>query len=159
LQQPDHEMRRQVMQALECVGLREFAQRNYLKLSEGQKQLCILARTLVSRGKLLLLDEPESALDFRYRNRMLGLLKQWIREEKRCALMALHDPQLALNNCSQLVLLQNGRVLNILRPGADSIERMEENLARIYGNIQLVRLQNRNGKDQLVMLTEQEEGI
>lgn len=159
LQQPDTKMRSQAQHALDIVGLGDLAGRNYLKLSEGQKQLCILARTLVSRGKLLLLDEPESALDFRYRNHMLHLLKQWISEDMRCVLMALHDPQLALNNCDQLVLLQNGRVLDILHPASDSMERMEAALGRIYGKIQLVRLKMRSGKDQLVMLTEQEDGI
>ena len=51
-------------QALEQVGLGGREQSNYLCLSEGQKQLCILARTLVSGSRLLLLDEPESALEF-----------------------------------------------------------------------------------------------
>lgn len=159
LEHPSTEMRRQAGQALECVGLGGFEARNYLTLSEGEKQLCILARTLVSRGKLLLLDEPESALDFRYRNRMLKLVRQWIGEEKRCALIALHDPQLPLNNCDQLLLLGSGGIVDTLHPAEDSVERMESALGRIYGRVSIVRCANRHGKDQLVMLPEQEDGL
>ena len=54
LEHPSKNMQTSAMQALEQVGLAEKALTNYLHLSEGQKQLCILARTLVSGSKLLL---------------------------------------------------------------------------------------------------------
>ena len=71
LERPTPAMRDKARAALAQVGLAGREEENYLHLSEGQKQLCILARTLTAGGQLLLLDEPESALDFRYRYRML----------------------------------------------------------------------------------------
>lgn len=156
LERPAADMRRRALHALDRVGLGEISESNYAALSEGQKQLCILARTLVSSGKLLLLDEPESALDFRFRNRTLALLRQWCDEGARCMLIALHDPQLALNHCDQLALISDGRIAEILRPKADSIEEMERALGRIYGAVRLMRCTNRQGRDQLVMLAEEE---
>ena len=87
LERPGRKMQDLAAQALEQVGLGGREQSNYLCLSEGQKQLCILARTLVSGSRLLLLDEPESALDFRYRHRMFNLLKAWVAQEKRAVVV------------------------------------------------------------------------
>lgn len=156
LERPDKVMQAMAVQALEQVGLSGKEQSNYLFLSEGQKQLCILARTLLSGSRLLLLDEPESALDFRYRHRMLLLLKEWVAQETRAALVTLHDPSLALNCCDRLLLLEEGRVLGMLEPQKDSPEQMEPLLQVLYGRVSLHRCQNRHGQPQLVMLSEEE---
>lgn len=156
LSHPTAAMRAQAQEALAQVGLHEKADVNYLHLSEGQKQLCILARTLVSESRLLLLDEPESALDFRFRYSMLDLLRRWTADKQRSAIVTLHDPSLALNCCDQLLLLENGAISHILHPSADSLERMEEALSRIYGSVSLHRLSSRSGRAQLVMLKEED---
>ena len=153
LEHPTKTMQTTALQALEQVGLSEKAYMNYLHLSEGQKQLCILARTLVADSKLLLLDEPESALDFRYRYRMLAILRKWIGAEK-AAIVALHDPSLALNYCDQLLLLSNGAVLGTIYPQTDSLDKMEQMLTEIYGAISLQVCSTRNGRSQIVMLKE-----
>ncbi len=156
LERPGKKMQELAVQALDQVGLAGREQSNYLYLSEGQKQLCILARTLISGSRLLLLDEPESALDFRYRHQMLTLLRGWVAQEKRAAVVTLHDPALALNCCDRLLLMEEGSVLGILEPQTDPLERMEELLCRVYGKVSLQRCRNRQGKSQLVMLSEEE---
>ena len=142
------------MQALEQVGLAGKEETNYLHLSEGQKQLCILARTLVSDSKLLLLDEPESALDFRFRHQMLSLLHSWVASRERSAIVTLHDPALALNFCDKLLLLSDGGVLGIIAPKSDSLDKMEQVLRKVYGPISLQRCHNRKGEAQIIMLRE-----
>lgn len=154
LAHPTKPMQTAALQALTQVGLGEKAHMNYLHLSEGQKQLCILARTLVAGSKLLLLDEPESALDFRYRYRILALLRNWVHDTKSSAIVTLHDPVLALNYCEGLLLLANGRVLGVIHPKTDSIETMELMLSKIYGNISLQYVRCQNGNSQLIMLNE-----
>lgn len=154
LQHPSKDMKAAATDALHRVGLSGKEHENYLHLSEGQKQLCILARTLVSRSRLLLLDEPESALDFQFRHRMLSLLRNWMAEEKSSAIVTLHDPQLALNFCDKLLLLANGAVLGILEPKTDPLEKMEQMLSVVYGPISLQRCLNRRGEAQTVILRE-----
>ena len=156
LEHPSKAMREAALQALQQVGLGNRAEENYLHLSEGQKQLCILARTLVSDSKLLLLDEPESALDFRFRYQMLSLLRGWVASGQRSAVVTLHDPSLALNFCDQLLLLDGSGVLGILEPRTASLGEMERMFSQVYGDISLQRCQNRRGESQLVILREGE---
>ena len=156
LEHPTKKMKATAIAALEQVGLGGKEGTNYLHLSEGQKQLCILARTLVSDSKLLLLDEPESALDFRFRYQMLSLLRSWVALGKRSAIVTLHDPSLALNFCDKLLLLADEGVLGILEPKAESLDKIEQMLSMVYGNISLQRCQNRKGESQIVILREGE---
>ena len=155
LEHPTKAMHELALKVLEQVGLNDKAQSNYLHLSEGQKQLCILARTLVSESKLLLLDEPESALDFRLRHHMLDTLHTWIQKKQISALITLHDPMLALNGCDKLLLLSNGVLLGELFPQSQSLQDMETLLAQVYGSVSLQRCKNRCGKDLIVMLKEE----
>lgn len=154
LEHPSTEMKKRALEALERAGIGGMAERNYLHLSEGQKQLCILARTLVTQGKLLLLDEPESALDFHFRYRMLQSIREWVQREARFALVALHDPMLALNDCDELLLLKDGNSLGVIRPQTDSFESMEEKLGQIYGPVSLASCMDQNGRHHIVMLNE-----
>jgi iron complex transport system ATP-binding protein len=157
LEHPNEEMRKKARTALSLVGLGERENENYISLSEGQKQLCILARTLVSEANLLLLDEPESALDFRFRYKMLETLKNWLACGERGAIVTLHDGTLALNYCDELLLLANGTVLGIIRPKSDPIEKTEEMLSRIYGSISLQKCIGRDGREHIVMIKEEEQ--
>jgi len=154
LEHPTEKMKDAAVKALLQVGLAGKEETNYLHLSEGQKQLCILARTLVSSGRLLLLDEPESALDFRFRYQMLSLLRSWTASEKNSAIVTLHDPSLALNFCDKLLLLSGGGVLGMIEPKTDPLDKMEQMLSKIYGPISLQRCHNRKGEAQIVMLRE-----
>ena len=154
LQQPTGHMYEAAGRALEQVGLAGNEEENYLHLSEGQKQLCILARTLVAQSKLLLLDEPESALDFRYRYQMLEIMRSWVSKERIGAIATLHDPSLALNYCDGILLLHEGKLLGCISPGKDDLRHMETLLGMVYGPVSLDRIQNRSGRSQLVMLKE-----
>lgn len=155
LSHPTSAMEKAALETLKTVGLDSRAQDNFLTLSEGQKQLCILARTLVSDCQLLLLDEPESALDFHFRYDLLDKIKSWILGGERAALVALHDPALALNECDRLLLLADGKIFGTITPKTDSIEKMEQMLGVLYGNVSLQRCKNRAEKEFLVMLREE----
>jgi iron complex transport system ATP-binding protein len=157
LEHPNEEMRNKARTALALVGLGERENENYTSLSEGQKRLCLLAGTLVSEANLLLLDEPESALDFRFRYKMLEILKSWLSCGERGAIVTLHDGTLALNYCDELLLLANGTVLGIIRPKSDPIEKTEEMLSRIYGSISLQKCIGRDGREHIVMIKEEEQ--
>lgn len=156
LEHPTAQMDAQARAALSQVGLAGMEDRNYLTLSEGQKQLCILARTLASPKKLLLLDEPESALDFRFRHRMLDILDAWRRETGGSVILALHDHDLALNGCDEILLLGQGQILGRFPPGSAPLEEMEGVLTQVYGPVSLRRLPNGEGKNRIIMLRREE---
>ena len=145
-------MKTQALRMLALTGLEGKEESDYLTLSEGQKQLCILARTLCTGSRLLFLDEPESALDFRFRHRMLELLQNWLRQSSGAAVVSLHDPFLALNYCHRLLLLREGSLLESVSPETDPPEQMEALLSRIYGPISLVSCADRSGQKRLIML-------
>lgn len=157
LEHPGSVMQAKARDALETVGLAGCETTNYIHLSEGQKQLCILARTLVSDSRLVLLDEPESALDFRHRYLMTSLVSRWVKAGDRFGIVALHDPMIALNYCDQLLLLKNGENLGVMYPASDSVEEMENRLYEIYGPVSLVRCRDKTGNMHIVMLKDREE--
>ena len=151
LEYPNAAMREQAKQALADAGLAGMEEKNYQTMSEGQKQLCILARTMVSEARLLLLDEPESALDFGGRYRMLRQVRSRM-GPRRAAIVTLHDPQLSLNCCDELLLMDAGQKTAVLHPASDRLDTMEERLAALYGPLTLTRAKNRDGIWQLVMV-------
>ena len=154
LEHPSMEMKEKAMELIHLVGLSGKENTNYLHLSEGQKQLCILARTLVTNSKLLLLDEPESALDFHYRYQMLELIQKWNKKTSSASLISLHDPMLALNCCDRLFLLSEGHIASTISPLTDSLTGMEEKLSKLYRDISLHYCTNKKNQRQLVMLKE-----
>lgn len=156
LEQPSSTQREQALSALESLGLAHAAQNDYQSLSEGQKQLVYLARTLIEGSNLLLLDEPDSALDFQNRYLILRRLKQLVKEKEKCALLSLHDPQLALEFCEHLILLKEGKVFAELYPQTDDVSSMETALRQIYGPVQLEQHQDRQGKQHYIVLWEDE---
>lgn len=155
LEYPGKAMREAALDALRSVGLAHRANQNFQTLSEGQKQLCLLSRAMLLERGLLLLDEPESALDFSGRYKMLQLIRQWVTQRESGALVTLHDPQLAINTCDTLLLLQDGQLSGTLHPAEDAPEVMEKHLSRIYGSLSIHRCTTRSGKPQLVLLKEE----
>lgn len=139
LESPGKAHQRRAQQALETVGLSGSAEQDFLTLSEGQKQLCILARTLVQDTRLLLLDEPDSALDFSNRQLLLQTIRDVIHNRQKTGLLVLHDISLALDYCDQLLLMKNGEVICTLSPKIDSEKELSDALSEICGNVEVFR--------------------
>jgi len=154
LQSPTEQMKKEAFDALCSVGLGSRKGDNFQQLSEGQKQLCLLARTFVLKRRLLLLDEPESALDFRLRYETMGLLRTYVAKNNAAALVTLHDPSLALNYCDTLLVLSDCGLLGELQPFSTPISKMEPLLSSIYGTISLTTLSTRRGEKRLIMIKE-----
>lgn len=151
LQRPSRSQKSRAYEALAAVGLEACAEEDYQRLSEGQKQLVILARAMVEDARLLLMDEPESSLDFFHRHQMMRLLSGMVANSGKAGLVTLHDPALALEYCQRLVLLKDGVCLSVLHPGSDSIFHMEKALTELYGPVRLKLLKDLE-KPRLVML-------
>ena len=158
LERPSPKQQDKARRALAAVGLAGKEMEDYLTLSEGQKQLCILARTIVENTSLLLLDEPDSALDFHNKHRMMQILQRLTQDQEKAALICLHDPNLALDYCDQLLLLKDGRCFTSLLPAADSLAQMQEALSKIYGSVSLVQCRDEQNRTRLVLLSRLQTG-
>ena len=152
LQSPTAAMRAAADEALRTVGLADKAGQDYLTLSGGEKQLCILARTIAEDAPLLLLDEPDSALDLANRSRMTALLAQLVHTGGKTALVCLHDPALALDSCDILVVLQGGGVAAVLHPRTDPPAVLQAVLAAVYGPLELLPVTDCRGRRRLALL-------
>ena len=152
LQSPTAAMCAAAEEALRTVGLADKAEQDYLTLSGGEKQLCILARTIAEDAPLLLLDEPDSALDLANRSRMTALLAQLVHTGGKTALVCLHDPALALDSCDILVVLQGGGVAAVLHPKTDPPAVLQAALAAVYGPLELLPVTDCRGRRRLALL-------
>lgn len=139
LEPPGKLHREKALTALETVGLADKKDQDFLTLSEGQKQLCILARTLVQNTCLLLFDEPDSALDFSNRQLLIRLIREVICSRRKTGLLVLHDINLALDYCDQLLLMKDGEVIRTLYPKIDSEKKLSKALSEICGNVEVFR--------------------
>ena len=102
----------------------------------------------------MLLDEPGSSLDFRFRYRMLEMLRGLVLSGDKSVLVSLHDPMLALNMCDKLLLLNGGKICGIVSPRNDPFVKTEAMLSEIYGNVSLASVKGKNGGEHIVMLKE-----
>jgi len=140
LQSPSHTDKRQALALLEQVGMGEYAQQDFGKLSEGQKQKVILARTLVQNTLIMLMDEPDSALDFSTKHEMLSQVRGLIRKSGKAGLITLHDPNFAMAYCDRILLLADGCVQEDLDMRVADRESVLRCLSRIYGDVDLIRV-------------------
>ena len=113
---PRDRIRTRVGEALEMVRMQSLARRRPSDLSGGQQQRVALARALAPRPKLLLLDEPLSALDLKLRKEMQIELKQLQAEAGITFLFVTHDQEEALALSDRVAVMQGGRILQMGPP-------------------------------------------
>jgi len=105
-----------VGETLERIGLTGFERRKPDQLSGGQRQRVALARAIINRPKLLLLDEPLSALDRNLRQSMQLELKSLQHDLGICFLFVTHDQEEALTMSDRVVVLNKGRIEQVGPP-------------------------------------------
>jgi len=110
------EIRERVEQALATVQLAGFEERNATQLSGGQQQRLALARALVQRPKLLLLDEPLSNLDAKLRERMRGEIRDLQRRLGITTLYVTHDQIEALSMSDRIGVMSRGTIVQESAP-------------------------------------------
>lgn len=135
---PSAAQRQAALEMLARFGLEHRAQQDFGTLSQGQKQLVLLARSMVQDAPIMLMDEPDSALDFTNRHRMLRLIRRSIHRQQRGGLITLHDPNFAMAYCDRLCLLQDGVVQTQIVMSAASPEEIRTKLSLLYGDIEIL---------------------
>jgi spermidine/putrescine transport system ATP-binding protein len=113
---PRAEIGPRVKEALERVRLADYAARKPHQLSGGQQQRVALARALVNRPRVLLLDEPLSALDYRLRKEMQMELKSLQRTLGLTFIFVTHDQEEALSMSDRVAVMRSGVIQQIGSP-------------------------------------------
>ncbi len=111
--------------AMEAVGIAHLADRDYMQISGGERQLVLIARALTQETPYLLMDEPTSHLDFTNQHAILSIA----RERNVGVLVAMHDPNLALAFADRVIMLREGQVFQA-GPAAEVMT--PENLQALY---------------------------
>lgn len=101
---------------LGLIRMNEFADRMPEELSGGQVQRVALARALAPNPKLILLDEPFSALDAELRQQLREEVRQVLRAEGATAIMVTHDQEEALSLADKVAVLREGRIIQVGSP-------------------------------------------
>ena len=115
-----------VHHALEHLGMENMAKRNFQKLSGGEKQRVLLARTVAQESDFLILDEPTNHLDINYQLQMFDFVKRL----KVTVLCAIHDLNIAALYCDRLYAMKDGK---IILSGTPEEVLTEENIKKLFG--------------------------
>jgi len=113
---PKAELRERVAAVLELVQMTRFAKRKPHQLSGGQQQRVALARSLIKRPKLLLLDEPMSALDKQIRQRTQIELVNILDQVDVTCIMVTHDQEEAMTMADRIAVMSEGQIVQIGTP-------------------------------------------
>lgn len=120
---------RVVDQALGRAGVEELANRPVGTLSGGQRQLVMVAKLLAQDARIVLLDEPVSALDIAYQLQVMRLLRS-LAADGHTVVVVLHDLNLAARGCDRIAMLRDGLLHRI---GSPTEVLSEEAVSEVYG--------------------------
>ena len=107
LQDIDREI---VGQAIDAVGMADFAGRDTSSLSDGELQRVMIARAIAQQTPIILLDEPTAFLDIPTRFEVCRLLADLAHKENKCILFSTHDLDSALPVCDSFAIIESGEL-------------------------------------------------
>ncbi len=132
------EMRARVDEALRIVALEPFAKRHPVQLSGGQRQRVALARAIICQPRLILLDEPLSALDAELRRQMQAFLKHLQKEIRTTFLFVTHDQEEAISMADRICVMNEGEIVQLGTPHELYYRPASEYVARFLGDNNLI---------------------
>ena len=136
LSKEDHAIIRDCMRT---VGAEDLAQRDYVSLSDGEKQKVLIARALAQQPSLIILDEPTSHLDIKHKIEVVRILDRLSGKDGLTVILALHDVDIAVKCCQIVMMVKNGRVVAQGRPEDiitdDTIGRLYEIEGACYNSV------------------------
>ena len=144
-----------VEEAMREVGIQDLADKCCNQLSGGQLQLALIARALVGNPKIIILDEPESHLDFKNQFMILKLIESLAREKKISCIINTHFPEHALMISDQTLLL--GRDQYAFGPTQEMIA--ESSISKFFQiKSKILDVPESNGKRKAFVVLEAIEG-
>jgi iron complex transport system ATP-binding protein len=117
------------LNSLKVTHASELAERSIHELSGGEKQRVLIARALAQEPKIILLDEPTSFLDLKYKREIFQLISALSKEKGLGVVVVSHDIDLASQYCHRLMMLKNGSVYDV---GEPEMVITEPNIESVY---------------------------
>jgi zinc/manganese transport system ATP-binding protein len=151
LPRPSASRRARVQEMLEAVGAEHFADNRVGRLSGGEQQRILIAHALVSRPRLLLLDEPLANLDLRSAGEIVALLERIAREQQISVLISAHDMNPMLSAMDRVVYIADGRAVSgttdeVIRSEVlTRLYRHHVDVLRVHGRVIVVAGDNEHG--------------
>lgn len=128
---PGISSKEEVEELIDLLGLREHLTKKIEQLSGGQKQRVALARTMVMKPKILLLDEPLSALDGVIKESIKDRIKTIAREYHLTTIIVTHDPEEALTLSDRVLIINKGKISQYGKP-EEIINRPDNSFIREF---------------------------
>lgn len=137
----EHDLRI-VEEAARETGVDRFIDRPYSALSGGEMQLALIARSLAQESAIMILDEPNTHLDFRNRFIVMDLIKKISESRKVTLLMSLHEPNDVLHFADRVIVMSGGLIVADGKP----CDVINEKLLADYFGVQVKRIENDMGE-------------
>lgn len=116
-------------EALERLNITHLAQRGYVEISDGERQLTLIARALAQKSRILVMDEPTASLDYGNQFLLMQEIKR-LTKEGYLILLSTHNPEHALRYADMTLVLKDGAAIAY---GAAEEVLTPEMMKRIYG--------------------------
>jgi spermidine/putrescine transport system ATP-binding protein len=146
---PSSESRGRIEEALQLVGLEEFGDRVPGQLSGGQQQRVAVARALVNRPAVLLLDEPLGALDLKLRHRLQIELAQIHRDVGTTFVYVTHDQEEAMSMATRIAVMSDGGIQQIGTPSEIYYRPQSRFVANFIGESNFLDVSTESGTARL----------
>ncbi|MFW5961940.1 MAG: ABC transporter ATP-binding protein [bacterium] len=127
-EQPGTDAYQKAEEILKELEILELKNKNFNKISGGERQMVLIARAMMQKSSILFLDEPNSHLDFKNTHLILKIMRE-LSLKSKIIITALHDPNLAYQYSDRVIILKEGKII-----AAGSVEEVmtAENLSRAY---------------------------
>lgn len=136
------EIKKSVKEMLELVDLKDFEKKYPYSLSGGQMQRVALARSLIVKPNLLLLDEPLSALDAKIRKHLRAEIKKIHKELNLTTIFVTHDQEEALSMSDRIILMQKGKIVQNSNANDLYLQPASKFVASFIGNYNILDANN-----------------
>ena len=110
------EDRKKVLDTMKLIGVDALCDREFSRVSDGQRQLVMLARAICQEPEVLVMDEPTSYLDIRHKIAFLTILEKLARERRIAVLVSLHELELAMRAADTVICVRDGKADRIGDP-------------------------------------------
>lgn len=115
----------------------QFLEKDCSKLSVGQQQMVLLCRMFIQDTPVMLLDEPNTALDYSNTQKFFKILKDLVSQHQKAGILVVHDPEIALRWCDRLLILDRGEIVCDLHINLSGEEEIQNALQKLYPQIQV----------------------